>query len=99
MGGWEGGSTRAWRRVRAAVLRRDGYRCRAHADGWCARAGRPGPHRCTGLATHAHHVRGRSRTGDDPAHIVASCSTCNLHIGEPTEPKGDPECRPMTRWT
>jgi len=85
---WSRGSTRAWRRLRAQVLYRDQYRCRAHADGWCARV--PGPHTCTGRAPltgpdagHAHHTLGRNVTGDDPRHIVASCSGCNAHIGSP----------------
>ena len=38
---WKGGSTTAWRRVRALVLARDGYRCRLALPGGV----------CTGLAT------------------------------------------------
>lgn len=98
MGGWDGGSTRSWRVVRAAVLRRDGYRCRAHSEGWCARAGVRGGHRCTELATHAHHTRGRAVTGDDPRFIVAACAPCNLFIGEPTNVRKDPPCSPITQW-
>jgi hypothetical protein len=95
---WEGGSTRAWRQLRAAVLARDRRNCRAHTDGWCARADR-GPHTCEGpgKATHAHHTRGRSVTGDDPRHIVAACPTCNLHIGDPARTV-DPPAVPVTRW-
>lgn len=91
--GWAGGSTTAWRKVRAFVLNRDLYRCRAHADGLCQR--KPGPHDCTGVGEQAHHVYGK-RYGDDPAHIVASCAPCNLHIGDPDH--GDPQGRSMTRW-
>lgn len=87
--GWKGGSTRRWRRIRRAVLERDGCRCRAHDDGWCDQA--QGEHTCTGRADlsgphagHAHHTLGRAITGDDPRHIVAACEPCNLHIGEPT---------------
>ena len=97
MGGWAGGSTSAWRRVRAEVLARDRHRCRAHLDGWCAKAVRKTSHVCTNYATHAHHVRGRRATGDDPAFIVAACAACNLYIGDPTE-GGDPPCKPMTQW-
>lgn len=99
--GWKGGSTRRWRRTRAFVLARDGYRCRAHTDGWCNRV--PGKHTCTGRAEltgphagHAHHTRGK-RWGDDPRHIVASCAPCNLHIGDPTKAP-DPAPKPRTQW-
>lgn len=103
-GSWAKGSTRAWRELRAFVLSRDGYRCRAHVDGWCARAGNTNEHNCTVRAElygphrgHAHHTKGRSVTGDDPNHIVAACQACNLHIGDPTKAP-DPEPTPRTRW-
>lgn len=35
---WAKGSTRAWRRTRAAVLTRDGHRCQLRLDG-CTRHG------------------------------------------------------------
>ena len=96
---WDGGSTRQWReRVRAPVLARDGYRCRAHADGWCDLA--PGEHQCDGdgmaTVTHAHHIYGRAVTGDDQRFIVASCQSCNLHIGEPG--KHNPPPKRVSRW-
>lgn len=101
--GWAGGSTRAWRLVRSAVLARDGYRCRAHTDGWCAKANRTTEHTCTGRAEqtgehagHVHHTRGKA-FGDNPAHLVAACQTCNLHIGNPDNGI-DPQPRPRTRW-
>ncbi|MFG1800201.1 hypothetical protein ACGFI4_08510 [Micromonospora carbonacea] len=84
------------------MLTRDGYRCRAHEDGWCDRA--PGVHYCTGVAAlrgpdrgHAHHTHGRAITGDDPRFIVAACEACNLHIGDPTA-HTDPPNQPVTRW-
>lgn len=99
---WDSGSTRAWRRIRALVLTRDGQRCRAHRDGWCDRV--PTPHVCTEIAAlsgpdrgHAHHTHGRSVTGDDPRFIVAACESCNLHIGDPTE-QVDPPNEAVTRW-
>jgi len=99
---WDQGSTRAWRRTRAQVLARDGYRCRAHRDGWCNQA--PGQHTCTEVAAltgpdagHAHHTLGRSVTGDDPTYIVAACEACNLHIGDPTK-HVDPPNKAVTRW-
>jgi len=82
---WAKGSTRAWRRTRALVLRRDGWECQLR---------RPG---CTALATHVHHVHGRTTTGDDPTHLVAACAHCNLSIGDPTRTP-DPAPRPRTRW-
>jgi hypothetical protein len=100
---WGSGSTRRWRAVRAFVLGRDGYRCRAHLDGWCARANRATPHQCTHRAElygphsgHAHHTRGKA-FGDDPRWIVAACKACNLHIGDPAK-GADPRPEPRTRW-
>ncbi|WP_030437381.1 hypothetical protein [Actinoplanes subtropicus] len=96
MSSWADGSTRRWRATRAAVLARDGYLCRAHADGWCDRSG-AAPHQCTGRADltgphagHAHHVYGRAVTGDDPQFVVSACRSCNLAIGEPEFPQSDP---------
>lgn len=99
---WTAGSTRRWREIRRGVLTRDraaGWRCRAHEDGWCARAGRPGPHTCQGLVPtmHAHHTRGRDK-GDDARYIVSACPACNLYIGDPTR-GNDPPCKPITVWT
>ncbi|HMG43948.1 MAG TPA: HNH endonuclease signature motif containing protein [Acidimicrobiales bacterium] len=85
MSSWAKGSTRRWRRTRAQVLARDGYRCRIQLDG------------CTGVATHVHHVHGRAVTGDDPAHLVAACEWCNLSTGDPTKAP-DPQPKPRTRW-
>jgi len=100
---WGSGSTRAWRLLRSAVLARDRYRCRAHNDGWCAKAKRATSHTCTERAEEtgehagqAHHVRGK-RFGDDPRFIVASCKACNLHIGDPDQ-RADPQPQPRTQW-
>lgn len=82
-GGWKGGGSRAWRRVKAAVLLtnrlRNGGTCQVRVDAVC-----------TGVAQTAHHVLGRAVTGDDPDHLAASCHACNLHIGEPA--RHDPTC-------
>lgn len=103
---WAGGSTRAWRQTRVRVLVRDraaGWGCRAHEEGWCARAG-AGPHECTHRADvsgpyagHAHHTHGRDITGDDMRYIVSSCAACNLAIGDPGK-ADDPPLRPVTQW-
>lgn len=100
---WSGGSSRRWRTLRAAVLARDGFRCKAHPT-HCNAAG-AGPHVCTGaaplhggpgVAGHAHHTQGKKH-GDDPRFIVAACPACNLAIGEPTA-RAAPRPRPRTRW-
>lgn len=83
---WAGGSTRSHRRARAAVLARDGGRCQLNIPGIC-----------TGTATCAHHVLGKSVTGDDPAHMIAACAACNGHVGDPRA--ADPAPRPRTRWS
>jgi len=107
MGAWSAGSTRGWRRTRASVLARDraaidprtlqAWRCRAHDEGWCDRAG-VGAHSCEGVMSHAHHTLGRLRTGDNPRFIVGACQTCNLKIGDPAGSGGDPEAQAVTRW-
>lgn len=81
---WAKGSTRAWRRTRAAVLARDGGLCQLQLAG------------CTTHADCVHHTLGRGVTGDDPAHLVASCTHCNGKVGDPTRVP-DPKHKP-TRW-
>ncbi|PWW50255.1 hypothetical protein [Actinokineospora spheciospongiae] len=87
---WRGGSTRRWRKLRAAVLAanvvENGGRCRLALPGVC-----------TGLADCVHHTQGRAVTGDDPAHMVAACTACNLAVGDPN--KGSTPHRPMTDWS
>lgn len=87
MSNWTKGSTRAWRRTRARVLARDGYRCQLQLD--C----------CTGQATQVHHTVGRAVSGDDERYLVAACQPCNLRIGDPTKTKTrEPEPRRVTKW-
>ena len=81
--GWDGGSTRAWRRKRKRVLERDSYRCQLKLEG------------CTGRATHVHHVKGKAM-GDDERWLLAACASCNLKTGDPT--KHDPEPRQWVGW-
>lgn len=86
MGAWKGGSTRAWRTIRARVLANNpGGQCQLHI-----------PNVCTGQATHVHHILGRTITGDDPKYLMPTCAACNLHVGEPG--KRGPKPTPTTRW-
>jgi 5-methylcytosine-specific restriction endonuclease McrA len=81
---WEGGSTRAWRRIRAAVLLRDGGTCQLQHPG------------CTTTATHAAHTVPKSRGGRDVmTNLKAACAHCNLSEGADF---GDPPPRPVTNW-
>ena len=59
---WADGSSAAWKKVRAAVLLRDGYRCQLRLPGTCV-----------GTATHVHHTQDRSVVGDDPMYLIAAC--------------------------
>jgi 5-methylcytosine-specific restriction endonuclease McrA len=70
--GWNSGSSRRWRELRAKVLARDGHTCQLRIDGIC-----------THRATHVHHLDGK-RSGDNPDRLVAACAPCNLHVGDPT---------------
>ena len=93
---WPGGSSQAWRRLRLRVLERDEYQCQIQLDGICT--GREkwslmGKHRA-----HAHHVKGREVTGDDPNWIVCACRECNLAVGSPSAQRHDPAPRPVSRW-
>jgi 5-methylcytosine-specific restriction endonuclease McrA len=80
---WAGGSTRAWRRIRAEVLIRDGNTCQLRLDN------------CTDRAEHVHHTLGRAVTGDDPRFLKAACERCNLDIGEV---QVDAAPTPRSRW-
>jgi hypothetical protein len=57
--GSRGGSTRAWRKTRERVLKRDAYRCRIQLDG------------CTGTATHVD-TSSRELTAEATAHQTSS---------------------------
>jgi 5-methylcytosine-specific restriction endonuclease McrA len=91
---WAKRSYRPWQRVRVYVLARDGELCQVQGPRCLGRA----PIRASGgiPAGEAHHVQGRSVTGDDPEHMVAACRACNQHIGDPT--KHDPDPEPRTQW-
>ena len=82
MSGWKGGSTRAWRVIRRAVLERDGYRCQVE-----------GPN-CVGVATEADHLVPKSQGGSDMMpNLRAACRPCNLaRSDKPVDPA------PLGRW-
>lgn len=70
---WGGGSTRRWRKLRAAVLARDGHRCQIPTA-----AGRP----CLAPASHVDHIVPKSAGGgDEPSNLRAACAPCNLSRG------------------
>lgn len=81
---WAGkGSTRKYRKKRAACLERDNHRCQLAYAGYC-----------TGRATTAHHtIPWEGDPGDIPLqYLIAACFPCNHHAGQPTNP--DPEPKP-----
>lgn len=86
---WAKGSSRGWRRTRAAVLAanklENGGRCTLQI-----------PRVCTGAADQVHHVQGKAVTGDDPRYLVASCGPCNRHVGQPN--RHSPKPRPTSNW-
>jgi hypothetical protein len=66
------GSTRRWRQIRDAILRRDGFRCQMIRDG--ARCGR--------TATDVNHKVRRADAPrnfpiDAPSNLEAACPACN----------------------
>lgn len=83
-GAWGAGSTRRWRRIRAAVLARDNHRCQLGLEG------------CATVADCVHHLDGKA-AGDRMDRLVAACTPCNLKVGDPTG--ADPEPTPRTDWT
>lgn len=85
---WAKGSSRQWRRLRAAVLLANANENR----GRCVLAI---PGTCTGLAEQVHHLKGKA-FGDRLEDLVAVCRACNLHIGQPG--RISPSPRPVSKW-
>lgn len=85
---WSGGSTTAWRKLRAAILANN----LATNHGQCVRQI---PDVCTGQATEVHHVLGKA-AGDDPRYLEPVCGPCNRHIGDPLKYEPQPKIR--SRW-
>jgi 5-methylcytosine-specific restriction endonuclease McrA len=86
-GNWAGGSSYAWKKIRRAVILRDGE---------CKLRSSP---RCNGRPETVHHTQDRAVVGDDPRFLIAACGPCNYGYGDPTDPKhGNPPANPRTRW-
>lgn len=84
--GWAGGSTRAWRTLRAAVLKRDGGMCTIKLDG------------CQTYANQVHHLDGvGAGKVTTPDRLAAACWSCNSKLGEPTRTDPEPN-QPRTNW-
>lgn len=65
-------NTQAWRRLRQAVLIRDGYTCQV------------GGPSCEIRATTVHHIKPSSQHPElfwNPANLQAACAPCNAHGG------------------
>ncbi|MEO3930759.1 hypothetical protein ABGB07_43985 [Micromonosporaceae bacterium B7E4] len=97
--GWGRGSTRRWRRFRAAVLaanlEQTGGRCQLALPGtWTTRDGQE--RRCLGRADCVHHPHGKA-AGDTFNNAMAVCTPCNLKVGDPLAAP-DPPPRPRTQW-
>lgn len=76
-----GGSTRAWRRRRLAVLTRDGWRCRVRVDAAGAIVAAGGAE-CLRPADTVDHILPRALGGtDDPENLRAACTPHNLTKG------------------
>lgn len=60
--------TRAWRRLRAQVLKRDNHQCQVRITGIC-----------TGRADCVHHIKNTAAGGApyDPTNCAAACTPCN----------------------
>lgn len=79
-----------WRKTRAAVLKRDQWRCQARLQG------------CAGAAAEVDHIRPIADGGThDPANLRAICRPCHRHKtateGRRTQ-NLDPAPRPSTTW-
>lgn len=96
---WAGGSTRRWRRMRAAVLLANAStnrgRCTLNVGDHCPRHHRRCPGICTGTADAVHHTKGKEH-GDDPRYLIACCTACNAHVGQPGT--NSPEPTPRSSW-
>ena len=88
---WRSKNTRAWRRVRLAVLDRDKWICQLCKQPIDPRLKHPHP-----MSAQVHHTLGRAVSGDDPRYLVAAHRACNVAEGEPG--RTDPTPTSLTRW-
>jgi 5-methylcytosine-specific restriction endonuclease McrA len=88
---WARGSTRAWRRLRLAVLNRDGWTCQLCSERIDPTLRPPHP-----MSSAVHHTVGRRTSGDDPRYLVAAHRQCNEQAGSPE--RNDPRPVSSTRW-
>lgn len=87
------GDYRAYRKLRSAILIRDGQRCRLGP----LRADRGARDVCTTIATQAHHLDGVA-AGHDPQRMIASCKPCNIAEGDPTQRRGNDPPATVDAW-
>lgn len=88
--GWDGGSTTAWRTIRAYVLARDKYLCRIGTAGVC-----------TAVATCCDHIVPKAMGGtDEETNLRAACEPCNLHRNNERSRalQQEPAPRRVSRW-
>lgn len=90
------GGYRAYRRARAVVLGRDGYRCRLGPT----RAEQGKRDVCVRVATQAHHLDGVRAGVLDLTRMIASCKPCNIAEGDPTQSRrSDPPALGIDYWS
>jgi 5-methylcytosine-specific restriction endonuclease McrA len=77
-----------WRKVRLAILERDGWECQLRLEG------------CTGWASEVDHVVAVSLGGGvyDPENLRAACATCNRRRGGVLGGSKPFERRPSREW-
>lgn len=90
--GWQGGSSRRWRALRAWVLKRDQYRCQLQLPGCTIDAPLEGGH--------VDHIAPLDKGGDkwDPNNCRATCRRCNLSRGRGDRMGYEPDYKKVSSW-